>query len=217
VRGLEADETAVWSDEDPTGAFAHLLAAAQAGQPEALSELWSRFSGGVAGFARARGAADPDEITNDVFLAVFTNLADFTGDVGGFKALLFTIARRRVIDDLRRRERQLPSTPWRLFDDQRTDEGPEDKAIAREAYLDLLGHINRLTDDQRDVVLLRLVGELSIEEVATTLGKSPGSVKSLQRRGLDAVRRRWSSSAATTGPPPHADPGADQLKEGPSS
>lgn len=210
--GLEADETAVWSDEDPTEAFADLLAAAQAGQPQALSELWSRFAGGVAGFARARGATDADEITNDVFLAVFTNLADFTGDAGGFKALLFTIARRRVIDDLRRRGRQVQSTPWRLFDDHRTDEGPEDEALAREAYLDLLGHINRLTDDQRDVVLLRLVGGLSIEEVAMTLGKTPGSVKSLQRRGLDAVRRRWSSSAAAHELPLLADPGTDQLK-----
>ncbi|MGA8845001.1 MAG: sigma-70 family RNA polymerase sigma factor [Nocardioides sp.] len=200
------------SDDDPTDAFADLLAAAQAGQPQALGELWSRFAGGVAGFARARGATDADEITNDVFLAVFTNIGAFNGDAGGFKALLFTIARRRVIDDLRRRGRQVPSTPWRLFEDRRTDEGPEDKAVARERYLDVLGHINRLTEDQRDVVLLRLVGELSIEEVAATLGKTPGSVKSLQRRGLDAVRRRWSEGAAANEPTLLTDPGSDQLR-----
>ena len=53
---------------------------------------------------------------------------------------------------------------------------------------------NRLTfdslpDDQRAVLLLRVIGDLSIEDVAKAVGKRPGAVKALQRRGLAAVKR----------------------------
>ena len=47
-----------------------------------------------------------------------------------------------------------------------------------------------LSPDQRDVVLLRVVGDLSIDEVAQVIGKRSGAVKQLQRRGLAAIRRR---------------------------
>jgi RNA polymerase sigma-70 factor (ECF subfamily) len=46
-----------------------------------------------------------------------------------------------------------------------------------------------LTLDQRDVLVLRIFGELPLEQVAEILGKRLGAVKALQRRGLDALRR----------------------------
>ena len=47
----------------------------------------------------------------------------------------------------------------------------------------------QLAPDQRDVVLLRILGDLTVEQVAEMLGKTPGAVKQLQRRGLEAIRR----------------------------
>jgi RNA polymerase sigma-70 factor (ECF subfamily) len=49
--------------------------------------------------------------------------------------------------------------------------------------------LGALSEDQRTVLLLRIVGDLSIEDVAKALGKRPGAVKALQRRGLAAVKR----------------------------
>lgn len=49
--------------------------------------------------------------------------------------------------------------------------------------------VELLTDDQRAVVLLRIVGALSVAETAKVLGKQPGAVKTLQRRALAALRR----------------------------
>ena len=43
--------------------------------------------------------------------------------------------------------------------------------------------------DQRDVLLLRILGDLTVDQVADVLGKSAGAVKQLQRRGLEAIRR----------------------------
>lgn len=170
--------------------FGEVLEAARLGEGPALAELWSHFSGGVAAFVRARGAVDVDEITNDVFLAAFTCLADFRGDLSGFRALLFTIARRRVADEARRRARRVQWVPWSPFDDDRSTGGPEEALLERESGRLLLRRLERLTADQRDVVLLRLVADLSLDEVATVLGKTVGTVKFLQRRGLAALRPR---------------------------
>ena len=46
-----------------------------------------------------------------------------------------------------------------------------------------------LTPDQRDVMLLRVVADLTVEQVAEVVGKPPGAVKALQRRALAALRR----------------------------
>jgi RNA polymerase sigma-70 factor (ECF subfamily) len=57
--------------------------------------------------------------------------------------------------------------------------------------------IRRLSPDQQTVLLLRLFAELTIEEVATVIGKRPGAVKQLQRRGLVALRRELREEGVT--------------------
>ena len=55
--------------------------------------------------------------------------------------------------------------------------------------------LSSLTPDQRDVVALRVFGELTLDEVATVVGKGTGAVKALQRRGLDSLRRQLDGGA----------------------
>ena len=57
--------------------------------------------------------------------------------------------------------------------------------------------LGTLSEDQREVLLLRVVGDLSIEEVAKAIGKRPGAVKALQRRGLAAIRRELARKGVT--------------------
>ena len=47
-----------------------------------------------------------------------------------------------------------------------------------------------LAPDQRDVIALRVIADLSVDQVAAALGKQPGAVKALQRRGLASLRRQ---------------------------
>jgi RNA polymerase sigma-70 factor (ECF subfamily) len=58
--------------------------------------------------------------------------------------------------------------------------------------------VEGLTLDQRDVLVLRIFGELPLEQVAEILGKRPGAVKALQRRGLDALRRNFQAAGGRT-------------------
>jgi len=57
-------------------------------------------------------------------------------------------------------------------------------AVARMADASVRAAIEQLAPDQRAVLLLRIIGDLTIEEIARALGKRPGAVKALQRRGL---------------------------------
>jgi len=74
------------------------------------------------------------------------------------------------------------------------DEGPsapsaEQAALSRLSAQRVSQLCEQLVPDQRDVLLLRLVGGLTVEQVAAGVGKSPGAVKALQRRGLAATRK----------------------------
>lgn len=169
--------------------FEDLLHDARLGEGAAFAELWSRYATRVAAFVRVRGATDVEEITSDVFVAAFEGIGRFEGDEAGFVALLLTIARRRVVDEQRRRSRRVPVAPWAAEDDGRTVRSVEDEVLDRAAADGLAAHLDRLTPEQREVVTLRLLTDLSLEQTAQVMDKRVGTVKSLQRRALDALRR----------------------------
>lgn len=177
-------------------AFPSVLAAAQAGAPWACESLYRLLSPAVLGYLRLQGAAEPEDLTSEVFLGVFRSLGSFRGGEEGFRSWVFTIAHRRLVDEHRRAGRR----PCRADDDAELEAyggDAEDDALARLAEARVRQVCDSLMPDQRDVLLLRVVGGLTIDEVATALGRTPGAVKSLQHRGLVALRARLSPSLAT--------------------
>jgi RNA polymerase sigma factor (sigma-70 family) len=174
-------------------AFDEVLAAAQTGEAWAFRVLWESLSPAVAGYLRAKGATDPDDLTSEVFLAAFTQLASFSGDDAALRGYVFTIARRRLVDDLRRRSRRGPQVEWTEETDQRRTGSAEDVALDSLGSTRTRELLDSLAPDQRDVLVLRIFGDLTVEQVAEALGKRPGAVKALQRRGLEALRKKVSA------------------------
>src|SRR5262245_66598345 len=82
------------------------LALAQEGSPRACQWLYESLAGRVAGYLRLHGAREPEDLTSEVFLRVFDHLREFEGTEAGFRAWVFTIAHRLLIDDHRRAERR---------------------------------------------------------------------------------------------------------------
>ena len=127
---------------------------------------------------------------------VFRGLGRFHGDEDQFRAWVFTIARNSLIDERRRRRRRVAT----LANEPSEEQLPEEPDAALDA-LSRLGNreaiqvIQSLVPDQREVVLLRIVGDLTVEQVAAVVGKRPGAVKALQRRGLAALRRKMLAGA----------------------
>jgi RNA polymerase sigma-70 factor (ECF subfamily) len=103
---------------------------------------------------------------------------------------VFTLAHHRLIDARRRAARrpvELSAEPPEPG--ERADDAAEE-ALARMGIGRVQLILSTLSDDQRAVLLLRFVGDMSIEDVARAIGKRPGAVKQLQRRGLAALKRQ---------------------------
>lgn len=169
--------------------FDEVLVAARLGQPWALVVLFRTYSGPVGGYVRGRSPAEPDDIVSDVFASAFSSLDRFDGSEADFRGWLFTIAARRVVDDLRRRGRQVETTDYEPQDDPRAECSAEEEALVRLGEQWVRGVLDKLAPDQREVLLLRVVADLTVDEVARRLGKTPGAVKQLQRRGLAAAAK----------------------------
>ncbi len=182
---------------DAGTALAPLVEDARKGCPRAFEHIYRLLAGQVASYLRWHRASDPDGLTNDVFAQVHRKLPTFEGDDHSFRSWLFTIAHHRMIDDRRRANRQ-PRTQ----DDLRVDDSVgcgdvEEDAFAVMAHDQVRDLVAVLSPDQRDVVLLRIVADLSVEEVASLLGKREGAVKALQHRALAALRRHLDACPAT--------------------
>ena len=180
--------------EDESSGFDALLAAVQAGRPSAWDRCYRWLAPAVAGYLRMQGARDVDDLTSEVFLAMFRNIATFSGTEANFRSWVFVIAHRRLQDERRRRFRRPAEES---FDGSAADRlvetaagaDTEDEAL-RALATERVGELcSRLVPDQRDVVLLRVLGDLTVDQVAEVLGKSPGAVKQLQRRAFGALRR----------------------------
>jgi RNA polymerase sigma-70 factor (ECF subfamily) len=149
-------------------------------------------------YHRARGTADPEDLVGETFLRVVRGLSSFQGSEEQFRAWVFAISRRRAIDVSRSAARR---PEWPVAADDllgRVEVGDvEEDALQSLAEQRVLEILTGLTPDQRDVLLLRLLNDLTVEQVGSVTGKSPGAVKALQARGLEHIRREISRGAVT--------------------
>ena len=141
-------------------------------------ELYRVLGPAVLGYLRAQRIPEPEDLLHEVFLQVSRDIRGFSGDDEKLRSWVFAIARNRLLDS-RRRASVRPQTatgemPDLGYMDQRL-EGSDEELIAA---------CGQLTDDQREVIVLRFVGDLALGEVARITGRRVGAVKRLQARGL---------------------------------
>lgn len=177
--------------------FDAVLVAAQLGEAWAFQRLFDWLGRPVAAYLRGAGIEDADGTANEVFLRVFGGISRFEGTEVRFRSWVFAIAHNLVIDERRRRARR----PGQV--ELADDAGPSAIGADEEMLVSIGDERVRtllagLPPDQRDVVLLRIVADLSIEETAAALGKKPGAVKSLQHRAVASLRRRLDADGAVS-------------------
>jgi RNA polymerase sigma factor (sigma-70 family) len=176
--------------------FAAVLSAARGGAEHAWSDIYRGYSPAVLGYLRGLGSAEPEDLTGEVFLQVVRDLHRFDGDRAAFKAWVLTIAHHRFLDDRRRSRRRpvelVPGAP----EHDRCAPTAEAEALAALGAGRVQELLAALSHDQRAVLLLRVVGDLTVEQTARVVGKRQGAVKALQRRGLAALGRMLGEEAA---------------------
>ena len=170
--------------------FDSVLTAARAGGEWAWTRLYDDLAPVVLGYLRARGATEPEDLVGEVFLRIVRDLVSFDGDEREFRSWVFTIAHHRLVDDLRQLGRRPVSAvaPEDLGEVLGVGDTEQD-ALARLGGDRVRELISALTPDQQGALLLRVMADLSVEQIAQALGKRPGAVKALQRRALAALRK----------------------------
>jgi RNA polymerase sigma-70 factor (ECF subfamily) len=167
--------------------FEQALMQARAGDEAGFAVLWRSLNPALVRFLR--GLAGPDDaadVASTVWMDVVQGLDGFAGAEPGFRAWVFTIARRRVIDLHRANSRR----PQRTFDhddaDDRAGASPDPASLieAQSSTDAAIALIGTLPPDQAEVLLLRVVADLDVATVARMVGKRPGTVRVLAHRGL---------------------------------
>ncbi len=185
--------------------FTAVLQAARLGEEWAFSTLYRGFNARVVRYFASRVPDVAEDLAAETWLGAARSLSAFEGDEHGFRAWIFTIAHRQLVQHWRdgaRRPQVDPSQAITVGEDKRhrgkrglDKRGPNshdvrahdveveavDSLMAQQAAKAIAGS---LTADQAEVVLLRVLGGLDVEDVARILGKRPGTVRALQHKAL---------------------------------
>ena len=176
--------------------FPAVLAAAQQGDEGAFSVLWRDGNPALLRYLRVIAPDAAEDIAAETWVSIVRALGRFRGAEDAWRAWLFTTARRRVVDDGRRRSRR-PESPVAEVDAGETPQVVDAAELALEnlATREALAVVATLPPLQAEIIMLRVVAGLDTDTVAQLVGRSPGAVRVAAHRGL----RRLAQTLTQTG------------------
>lgn len=155
----------------------------------AIRQVYRMYADGIYRFAlyQLGDSALAEDITGEVFTRMMEAIGGYSYRGTPIAAWLYRIARNLIIDHQRRgsRLRPLEEADAELV----ISDNPVELAERRLTLAELSDMLNRLTDEQRQVIVLKFIENLDNREVAEIVGKTEGSVKALQHRALRSLRR----------------------------
>lgn len=166
----------------PVAVPERLIDDARNGSQEAFAAIYRTYEPALRRYLDAVSPGLAAEVSSATWESVAGSLRGFSGDGDRFRGWLFTIARRRLVDEVRRSTRrpltvaEVPDSP--TYETQDLERGPEWA----------VGVLGSIPTRQADVVALRVIGGLGVDEVADLLGVTPENVRVLCHRGLTAIR-----------------------------
>ena len=171
-----------WPDAD----FETAIEAAQAGDDSAVAFLYDQIQPTLLRYLRWQETSMAEDLASEVWLAVAVGLPRFEGNEAAFKGWIFAIARRRLADHRRRMgRRNTHALPYDPLSQRPVDDDPAELVTSRMSAQDAIAALtSALPAEQAEVIMLRVVGGLPVEEVARVVGKRPGTVRVLQHRAL---------------------------------
>jgi RNA polymerase sigma-70 factor, ECF subfamily len=184
-----------WCGSD---AFEHTLEAARDGDEAAFAQLWRWLNPSVLRWLRVVSPDAADDVCSEVWLTIARKLDSFHGGEDEFRGWVFLTARRRAIDNARRRDRQPATT--RLDGVEPSD--PSDASVPvleDETVEEALALLRELPAQQAEVLALRIIAGLTVAEAAAVVAKTEVAVRVLCHRGLRTLARRVSSDVILEG------------------
>ncbi len=181
--------------------FDAMLPALADGDARAIEWVFTRLQPRLLRFVHSQERGVADDITAEVWLAVARGVTTFEGSWADFRAWCFAIARRRLADHRRTAVRRRTDP----VDASQLDSRSTEDVTEREALANLTGQeatrliTDALREEQAEVVLLRVLGDLDVDQVAAIMNRSANWVRVTQHRALRKLARRTGSKIAVIG------------------
>jgi RNA polymerase sigma-70 factor (ECF subfamily) len=181
--------------------FSGIMEAARAGEERALTALYLDTTPSLMRFLQAREPREAEDLCSEIWMQLARHLPRFEGSERQWWGFVFLVARRCLNDHWKRQKRR------------RTDSVAPDSLADLPSFVDVEASCvqslatdeavafvtNCLTAEQADVVLLRVLVGLGVEEVATAVGKRPATVRVIQHRALRRLASRLSAGTQDAG------------------
>ena len=166
-------------------------------EPGAVELCIDRYGGPIYNLARrlCRNISDADDATQDVFVELWRHASRFDANSGSEWTFVLTVARRRLIDRMRRTGRRKDLAPGGTDDsghevEAPTQSSPPEAAQLREEAAVATAALDHLSAEQQDVLRLSVFEGMSYPEISERLDMPLGTVKTHARRGLIQLRKR---------------------------
>lgn len=161
-------------------------------EPQALGAIYERYAPGIYRYIyhRVGDAEQARDVQGEVFLRMVEGIDRYEDRGWPIGAWLYRIAHDRTVDSLRRSgRRQLQSIDATVEEAVEAEGCPAEAAAAALQRAELRAAVERLCESHRQVIRLRFIYDLSLQETANQMGRTVGSVKALQHRAIEQLRR----------------------------
>lgn len=139
-------------------------------------------------YIRLKNKNQAEDITQDIFLKIYRTIGSINPEASPL-GYFYTIARNTLIDFWRKKSIDTVSDDQALMEIRDPLPTAVESANLKEQSVLVRECLKELTPDQREVVTLRFIDDLSTEEIATQLGKKEPAVRQLQVRGLRTLAK----------------------------
>lgn len=166
-----------------------LIAAAQAGDKQAVSALYEAYAQPIFRYISYRVDSEmtAEDLTAEVFLRMVQGLPRYQDSGAPFGAWLYRIASTQVADHYRKK-RRAASEP--ISESQPSDDtDPFGKTAKKEELEQLRRALSALSEDYQTLLILRFMQQLPHGEVAVILNKSESAIRVMQHRALQALAK----------------------------
>ncbi len=168
-----------------------LVKKAKRGDSEAFGKLYDRYISQIYRFVffKVNNIPEAEDITQQVFLKTWQNIRSYKFKRGArFSSWLYSIARNSVIDYYRTSKKHTDIEDVK-YDSRFTTSPKFDEKLDRDKKVKQVEKsLSVLTEDERDVVIMKFVEEFSNKEIEETLGKSQGTIRVIQYRALKKLK-----------------------------
>ncbi|MGH3760802.1 RNA polymerase sigma factor ShbA [Actinophytocola sp.] len=183
-----------WSRPVTRGNVDAVAAAAAVGDPVATHELLTYLRPIMVRYCRSklgrvRPVSSPDDVAQEVCLAVYRALPTYRHLGRPFLSFVFGVAAHKVADVHRAAARDRSRPTAEMPDPLGFEESPEQIALRRELVERTGGLLRTLLPRQREILIMRVVLGMSAQETAEAVGTTPDAVRVAQHRALSRLRR----------------------------